>query len=232
MTDVMDETHEQTEPDEDADVLGAPDEPEEEQEQAAPDEPEDEPTGSKSDKEIEQAIEKLDKEAKRHTSRVSEIMGDDALGLVPCELCEPNIPGFRWADVPDDDPRHVLVTFLREGGEVTPPDDDEAQRCDRCDGYGVTLTHSRVPGSDTRPCTKCAAKGWTSADERRDWESRVQSQKVAQEINTYSTAVVSVTDNVPTVDAWGRPKGAPFFGMNPDYMDVNQKAQDYTRVQV
>src|SRR5438105_13073989 len=63
-------------------------EPEPGQEQASPPEPQ-----GLSQKQMEKALDKLDREATRHHSRVVEIMGEDVSMLLDCPLCDPLTPG-------------------------------------------------------------------------------------------------------------------------------------------
>lgn len=196
---------------------------------APPPEPE---TAAMSETDIEAAIDKLTRERDRHVKRIGEIMGDDATALLPCELCEPTIQGFRWPFVADDDPRAAILALL--GGDDAAPmlQDPDAQVCDVCNGHGATLTGSRVQATATKPCAKCGAKGWTTEQERTSYEATVGARKVADELAQHALAVPAPSPTTPSVDPWGRPAGAPFFGTNPDYMTAEQKAQDYTRVQV
>ena len=230
MTDTLDETQEGQE----AEAVPEPpaDEPQEgdEPEQGAQQDGDEFDQGAASEKEIEQAVAKLAKEATRHANRVSEIMGEDAQALLRCELCEPDIPGFRWPTVPADDPRHALIQLLSEGLPAQPPEDDEAQRCERCDGYGVTVTHSRVPGNETRPCSKCNAKGWTSEEERTAYESKMGARKVAAELAAGAFSVAAPAPvTTPATDTWGRPQGAEFFGKDPQFMTPDETMRDWQR---
>src|SRR5439155_20055471 len=49
-----------------------------------------------SDKERERQQTALDKEAKRHTARVAELLGDDAADAILCPLCDPQLQGFLY----------------------------------------------------------------------------------------------------------------------------------------
>src|SRR5574340_285320 len=39
-------------------------------------------------------LDKLDREAERHRKRLTEIIAEDALSLLPCELCNPRTAGW------------------------------------------------------------------------------------------------------------------------------------------
>lgn len=225
---VNEETGEITEtPGEEAEPIVLEDEEEGESNETTLD-PEPEPEGL-SEKDIEVLQGKLEKETHRHTSRITEIMGDDATILVPCELCEPNIPGWRWPVIAEGDAREPLYALVNGEQGTGYAEDDDAQACDRCNALGSTLTHSRVPGSELLPCGKCKAKGWTSEADRLAWDS---AESAKTEAASFSQNVSQFPAQPPTSlarDTWGRTQGAPFFGMDPQFMTPEQVQGDYAR---
>src|SRR2546423_12194395 len=74
-------------------------EPEPTTEPEAPEEPAQEPTQvvpeGMSIEELEKVRKKLDQSATTWRNRVSDLLGEEAQMLVPCELCDPLIPGFH-----------------------------------------------------------------------------------------------------------------------------------------
>lgn len=203
------------------DYVPTPDEPEPEQNdepEPADEEPEPEGDPPLSEKEIEQAFKKAEGEAARHVSRLSQIMGSDFGTMLVCELCEPMFAGFRFDGPLDEEKRQQVAAAIGLLGDAAIQDDDEAERCDRCAGMGITRTGSKVQGSDTRPCTKCAAKGWTTAAERQTWDSTNRTQAAVAELNGGQPAAPAAPLALPSVDAWGRAQGSPFYGKNPAYM--------------
>ena len=136
------------------------------------DEPEDDPdTGDVDDAHSSQAnaadfeikLKKLSQSAQTFRRRVSDVLGDDAVALVPCELCMPEIPGFHFDPSimqPLDDNQARLLEVLRTPGApeyVAAPD---VRRCDHCLGYGKGQTGSRVPGQETKVCGSCKGFGF------------------------------------------------------------------------
>ena len=120
--------------------------------------PVEKPQGT-SEKDIEKAMEKLSREARRHRDRIGEIMGEDALALQVCELCWPPAPGFRFPQVPEDQKAAVMMAI----GFDPEPDlrpDEASQACPKCDGYGLVATGSKVKGQDALPCLNCGGSGW------------------------------------------------------------------------
>src|SRR5579885_2478441 len=95
------ETVEPVEPDEDAPEQGEQNDNEQADDDEQPAEPvpnEQPETGPPplSEKELNKALAALDKEAQRHRTRVTEIMGEEALLLQQCPLCEPHLAGWRF----------------------------------------------------------------------------------------------------------------------------------------
>ena len=132
-----------------------------------PEEPEStvQPQGT-SEKDIEKAMDKLGREAKRHRDRISEVMGEDALALLPCELCWPPAPGFRFPQIPEDQRASVMLAI----GFDPDPDfrsDTQSAVCADCDGWGQVATGSKVQGQKALPCTACKGKGWRGPREAR-----------------------------------------------------------------
>src|SRR5207237_130752 len=126
------------EPDEEED-LTPPQVPDEQggDEEETPEPPETpEASGAVSEREMERAIAKLEREAERHRNRVAEIMGEDAQTLVVCELCEPAIPGFRWPQQLDHDRKQAVLGAIGLGELAERRHDPEAETCDLCDGQG------------------------------------------------------------------------------------------------
>src|SRR5882672_9631361 len=121
-------------------------------------EPEAQQAAGPSPEEIERTIGKIKTSANTFRRRVTELLGDEAQNLVPCELCEPDIPGFHWPAAliqPRDELHAHLLDVLR-----TPdaPDYSQAQhvrRCQLCDGWGVVLSGSRVANKKQVKCQMC-----------------------------------------------------------------------------
>lgn len=120
-------------------------------------------------KEQEQILDKLDREAKRHRDRLAEILQEDVLALVPCELCRADLAG--WVDRTVAIPDEVKVRTRIQIGDRQPENwqaDRYSRQCDTCEGLGEVLTGSQVQGQTTLPCIACNGKGWVPVgDERR-----------------------------------------------------------------
>lgn len=112
------------------------------------------------DRAVDKAIKALEKEAQRHAGRVADIMGEDAQILVPCELCAPSIPGFRWPQPPA---APVVAAVKAAIGEPAQPEyekDNYSRVCDSCKGLGATATGSKVAGQSSVQCHDCKGRGW------------------------------------------------------------------------
>lgn len=112
-------------------------------------------------------LDKLDREAERHTKRLTEILREEALGLLPCELCNPRTAG--WVDLaaitPELRQRVRIMIGDREPRELKA--DPYSRRCDVCDGETVVLTGSKDTGQRELPCIDCGGKGWVAVGPER-----------------------------------------------------------------
>lgn len=121
------------------------------------DQPPETPQGM-SDADLEKVYAQLDKETARHAKRVAEIMGDEAVALDLCPLCEPSIPGFVFAGAtgePRSQLHGALLAVLANPQAAEYREAKHRQRCDDCDGWGVVVSGSRVGAQETVPCARC-----------------------------------------------------------------------------
>lgn len=204
------------------------DEPEDERhgEAAAADEPSAEPEAAASEGavDVSEAVEKLARSATTWRNRVSTVLGEDAAYLVPCELCEPDIPGFHWpAELmqPANALQARLVEVLSGPAEPDYRTDPVTETCPDCDGWGKTSTGSRVATHQTRACPTCKAYGY------------VPPPGAPQNGPTEGAAVPALVAAEPSeatredADVWGSPRllddgqQNPNFGKMPQYKDAN-----------
>ena len=174
-----------TELEQDAGLEGAPDdtpeadEPEiteedaleQEEDDAQPAEPdpdsEQEPEArGLSEAEIEKQYKQLESEQKRHTNAVSKIMGDAAIDLIVCPLCEPELQGFlrmESLDHPRDEIHEAMIGVLKKPQQVEYQLAPHAVTCVSCDGLGQVLSGSRVPGKERIVCPTCSGNGYNQS---------------------------------------------------------------------
>jgi len=145
--DEMEEHDEDNLPEHEREPEGEPEPPQEPQE----------PQGL-SEKEIESRFEKLEKERQRHAKRVGEILEEEAQELVPCELCWPPAPGFRFPQMPEEQ-RSAVMTAIGFAGTPELEEAKDARQCPDCKGEGQVKTGSKVPGYDAMPCAACQGRG-------------------------------------------------------------------------
>lgn len=167
--------------------------------------------GQTAEANIEQAFRKLELEAARHSKRVVEIMADDIDQLLPCALCHPAIPGFRF-DVPIQG-EQLSAVKAAIGLETTEHlDRDYASReCDKCHGFGRVTSGSKVPGFEVVKCVACHGKGWIAVGAERQEEAAATPFIATGGDET--APLVPVDEN----DIWGTPRGDPEWGMAPQY---------------
>jgi rubrerythrin len=126
---------------------------------------EQEPEAIRSEKDIEKAFKKVQAENTRHSNRISEIMGEDAQALLPCELCSHFIHGFRLAvPIPPEIAERVLeaVGYAQLGKMKHSP---YHEKCPTCDGMGEYLSWSMRADQRTLVCEDCRATGWRRRDD-------------------------------------------------------------------
>lgn len=122
----------------------------------------------KAEKEAAKVREKLDAEAERHRTRLAEILREDVLSLVPCELCRADLAG--WVETATPLPDEVKQRVRIQIGDREPENwqkDTHSERCGVCDGLGEVQTGSRVHGQEVMPCVECQGKGWVATDDKR-----------------------------------------------------------------
>jgi hypothetical protein len=140
----------------------------EQADEAEPDaEPEQESQAVQDEKALAKRDQKLDAENVRHAKRVSEIMDEGAVDLIPCPVCMDGIAG--WVYSPDvqalsEDAVLRLRQLIGLSGLDGITQATFAARCPACDGNGEVRTGSRVPGYETTTCERCLKSGWIRTD--------------------------------------------------------------------
>lgn len=179
-----------------------------------PPEPESPPeaaTEALSEREIEQAFDKLDREAKRHRSRLDEILGEAALVLDQCPLCLEHLAG--WLYLSELDPEHAQAVIDVLSG-FKPGDYAEAayaRACDACKGLGLILTGSRVPERRTIPCRKCNGFGFVTT------ETPTAAPVATAAPETPPETFSAPSETPPDRDFMGRTRDDPNFGVLAGY---------------
>jgi hypothetical protein len=191
---------------------------EEEAEETTPEEPQAGAEVVLSEKQMEKALAKLDAEALRHRNRVSEIMGDDALSLIPCELCAPNIAGFRFNVAPSYETIAAVRQAIGLPSMETLKQDRYSRRCDNCDGAGRVKTDSRVQGQEHVPCYDCKGRGWIPIGPER------QTPQPQEGADNGAPIGVVVADDGLKRDMFGTPESDPDYGLMPN---MRQRPIDY-----
>jgi hypothetical protein len=114
-----------------------------------------------SQKQLEQALGKLEREAERHSKRVGEIMGSEVELLIVCPLCDPLTPG-QIMPTPATPERFPKVReFMGDSQPRQLKPDPDAAQCEACGGEGLVDTGSHVQGQEALPCKRCDGFGWT-----------------------------------------------------------------------
>jgi hypothetical protein len=112
--------------------------------------------------------EKLDREAERHRTRLAEILQEDILTLVPCELCRADLAG--WVETETPLPEEVKQRVRIQIGDREPrkvKQDPHSKRCETCDGETIVETGAKEGPNITLPCVDCGGAGWIATDDKR-----------------------------------------------------------------
>lgn len=200
-----------SEDDEAAEAAEAEEEPE------AAEQGDDEPEAAVTDVEIEKATKKLEAEATRHANRISEIMGEAAQALLPCELCAPITPGFRFpVPVMGDALERVRIAIgLPDLSNYREAKD--ARTCDDCDGLGKVLTGSHVPTRDVKDCSRCKGAGWLQVG------SQPENGNVTGPLAAVAPPEQQATVVDDSSDPWGRDYTHPDFWVPPDKAAIRER---------
>jgi hypothetical protein len=192
-------------------------EPEPEPEQPAPP-----AEAAQTEKEIKKRQDALSREAERHAGRVNEILGEDALGLIPCEACPPTVAGWHYpADAyPEGDPSRLLYEMLAGGSEAVLRHPARYKECPDCGGFGRVLTGSKEAQFVTKVCPNvdCKGTGYVDTDAR--------SAPVIQLTSPADAEQPGEQQPTPDVDFLGRPVGHPNYGKMTSYMTPDELAID------
>jgi len=113
-----------------------------------------------SERDVEAIGKKIDRAAANLEKSLRAALGDDLDAYLPCPLCV--IPGhvipYQGGPV-DPDQRAAVMAALGEP-EAQLKQDEEAEMCERCGGWGKLLTGAKDPTYQTRACPNCAGQGW------------------------------------------------------------------------
>ncbi len=188
-------------------------------EEEAPAEPVEPQPAGMSEAELEKMQGKLERSATTWRNRVSDVLGEMAQALVPCELCDPSIPGFHFPaamEQPRDTMHARLLEVLQAPAGPGYQDDPFTTECTTCSGLGKTLTKSHVAGKTERVCPTCGGDGF-----------QLQGNRPAQQTNGAEAEVqFNLPNEQPLVDdgtdVWGSPKILPDGMENPNYGKMPQ----------
>lgn len=167
-------------------------------------EPEPEPL---SEKQLDAAYAKLDKESTRHRARLAEIMGEEALLLEPCPLCEPAMAGWRFPVLPDADQWRAVEAAVFGGADAEYATAEYVKACGDCLALGEVATGSKVLGRATIPCRTCSGFGYVTAD------TSYAPPPPATPPGEQPAAFGPPSEEPPQVDFMGRDRSDPNYGV-------------------
>jgi hypothetical protein len=165
---------------------------------------------------------KLSAETKRHTSRISEILGEEATELLTCPVCDPDLQGFMYeaqilqADTPV---REAVRTALTPTNEVEYEQDPTTAECTTCRGEGRTATGSKNPRYKLQDCSRCKGYGYVPPP------GALLNGTVSHEETRELVPAGGHEPIYEDVDNWGHPRllndgrENPNYGRQPQYID-------------
>jgi hypothetical protein len=169
--------------------------------------------------ELEAQRAKLQRSATNWRNRVSDVLGEDAQHLVPCELCEPDIPGFHFPAemmIPETELDARLIAALIGSDGPDYPEASDVSRCETCAGYGNVRTGSRVAGRETKTCSTCVGYGYVPPPSLDRNGPAPAGQ--APELVAVGASPGLMDDH----DAWNSPRLLPDGRENPNYGKMPQ----------
>lgn len=153
----------------------------------------------------------LGREDERHLKEVAKRAGPMMGDLERCPLCT-DVSGFIFPQLPEPQAgeriARVFAALGLDTGEQYDPAEDK-QTCEKCHGWGMTKTGSKVPAQQALPCAACNGNGWTA--------------KLVQHVPAPPPSYMPVPNlvappqpnGIGPLDPWQRPIGHPDYGRNP-----------------
>lgn len=197
----------------------------EEEEQAAPiplEEPEEAETlpqagaeAPASDKEMQAATDKLEREANRHASRIGEIMEEGANELLTCPLCWALAPGFMLPVEPDEEVKNAVRIAIGDLPAEGYKPADNAQMCTACNGFGRRLSGSKVPEHRVILCPTCRGNGYTPKG-----VAQAPAMPAGNGATVEQEGPEAAPPPAPDADPWGRTPDHPSYGVMPGFEKV------------
>jgi hypothetical protein len=176
------------------------------------------PSAAQQAKAQDKARERLAAEAERHRKRLSEIMGEDADLLIPCDLCSFNLAGWRFEGSPDEETINRVRVVLGLPDLTNYAPSHWERTCDNCRGLGKVRTGSTVGRHEILDCGACDGKGYvvTRPRDRAAQPAPPEAQPSNGEQPDYGDGVKR--------DMFGTPETDPDYNLMPN---VRRRPTDY-----
>lgn len=147
---------------------------------------------------MEEIGKKLDGVQKYVARKMGEILGEHAADFEVCDLCSYwNTPGWRHTG---QLPAELIDQLLHVLNQRAPADlltDEYSRACTKCNGEGIVLTGSKVPGQDRLPCVDCKGLGWQPVGPERGGALLARANGPATPYGTLSTDDVGMRPAIP-----------------------------------
>lgn len=163
---------------------------------------------------LEQLHKKLEDAAKRWRKKVQELFGEDFAALIECELCGDEIPGYHFpAELlqPENEVQERLLAVLLGPEQMQLRAATDVHACAACDGYGKTLTGSKVPKRTEKRCAACKGYGFVPPPDAPN-----APPGLADDVDLLDDLEPEEEEG-PAADPWGSPKYLADGQENPNY---------------
>jgi hypothetical protein len=179
-----------------------------------------------SEAELDKMSKQLERSATTWRNRVSEVLGEMAQALVPCELCDPNLPGFHYPaemEQPRDPIHAALLEVLKNPAAPEYGQAQHVRQCSNCGGWGKVKSGSRVAGKELVVCPTCKGNGFQGdAAIQQQPTFAAQPQNGEVEVEFPQDVQPLVTEDT---DIWGSPRLLDDGQENPNYGKMPQYKQ-------
>jgi hypothetical protein len=113
---------------------------------------------------------KLTNERKRHSGKLSDILGDASTDALPCPLCFEALMGFVLpgdaASLPEEQ-RTAALAFLGADAPSELEPAEGAVMCARCNGFGRLEWPTRNPHLEKQTCPRCHGNGYVLVEQQQ-----------------------------------------------------------------
>ena len=166
------------------------------------------------EREAEKGRKRIDRAVSAMVKTLHDVLSDEAGYLEPCPRCKDDFPGLIWQPAIKQvlpETRAAVMVSMGEDPDPILRQDQNTERCPKCDGYGRVQTGSRVARQDKLTCLECQGRGWVG-----NRPERIQPALASEPLAVAHENGEQAYDT-PETDPWGRVKGEALYGVMPGF---------------